>query len=282
MARSKGFDLRARVRDRYHVALACHRCGGQTVHRLHTLMTARPACQACMEAAWTETARRANISFLGRDPDRRHYARYRLRCGHETTRQVGLIERVARGETGLRCATCLTARRAATAGIRGWTLLGPADERGPNYRRYRHECGHEQEIAVINLENARVGCAACNPGWCAAPSWIYLIRIALPDSRRWIKLGYSRYPDSRIFQALPRDRRVQIEIVTLVPTPTGHDAVREETRMHSDLRKAFPETVIPTETFAPWLTVRSEVYEAHLEPEIRSRLEALAARKKPA
>ena len=281
MARRKGFDIRARVKDRYHVALECHVCGLQTVQRLHTLMTALPTCQHCMEAAWKISAIEAGVVFISRDPTRRHYARYRLSCGHETTRQIGFIGRVARGETCIRCKTCLTARRAATAQARHWDLLGPVPGRRPNYALYRHQCGHEQEIAIVNLATDRVGCGNCDSGWCAAPSTIYAIGITLPDGRRWIKVGYARKPTSRMLYQLRRDKTLHVEFARLVAVPSGHIAVSEEKPLHAELTRLFAWAVIPVEQLMPWLTVTSEVYAAELESVILSRLDALSARLAP-
>lgn len=45
LAKSKGFALIARVRDRYHLALACKSCGRVAQHKLYTLRACQPQCR---------------------------------------------------------------------------------------------------------------------------------------------------------------------------------------------------------------------------------------------
>ncbi|SFY33688.1 hypothetical protein SAMN04244548_03659 [Paracoccus pantotrophus] len=71
-ARAKGFDLIARVRDRFRVALRCRTCGGIHVARRFVVMNAQPLCPHCIEARWRETALTACLTWLGRDSAHRH------------------------------------------------------------------------------------------------------------------------------------------------------------------------------------------------------------------
>lgn len=273
----KGFTIKARVTDRYHLSLECQSCGALNQQRIYTLMTAMPLCQACLEGRWMAEARSAGIQWLGRDPKRRHYGRYRLNCGHDASRQFALIQRVARGETDLRCEICLRARETETARQLGWTLLGPAPSGRAGYRQYRHErCGHIQEIACTNIQTRRFGCGSCDPGWCAAPSWIYLLGLDLPDGRRWVKVGISRDPESRSRHQLGLADGVICTVLTQVRRSSGQVALRAEKALHHALRRAYSEAVISRPELAPWVNVVSEIYAGWMEGEIRTRLDAIA------
>lgn len=275
-AQAKGFEIAARIQDRYHLAVACERCGQLSKTKLYVLMQHMPLCPSCLERAWNEEAEAAGVTFLRRDDSSTAYAWYRLRCGHEARRQIGLISRVARGETGLRCGTCHEAVEVAEAQAAGWELLGPDPEGDTNYRWYRHiGCGHEQRIARANLQTQRFDCAGCGTTWTAAPSHVYLFRILLPNGVRLLKLGMSRIPASRLHHQLLRHRDLVCHIRRILPVPSGHRALCEEKRLHSELRRDFPEAVIPASEFAEFLHVRSEVYAGWLEPEILKRLDEL-------
>ncbi|MEI4486692.1 GIY-YIG nuclease family protein [Frigidibacter sp. MR17.14] len=276
-AAAKGFEIKARVHDRYHLALECRSCGGVTVQRIFTLMSAQPLCHACLERRWQEDAEAAGVTWLGRDPDHRHYGRYRLACGHETRRQVTLIQHVARGETGLRCSICLRDHHAGMAQAAGWELVGPAPSGRTAYRLYRHGCGHEQEVAIGNMRTRRVGCGSCDPGWLAAPSHIYAFRLSGPTGERWVKLGMSRDPDSRGRYQFGLSEGLDCELLRAVPMPSGQLALRAEKALHRDLEARFPDAVIPRAELAPWINVVTEVYAGHLEAEILRCLDELAA-----
>ena len=50
MAAAKGFDLIARIRDRYHLQLCCRNCDGSITAKLFTLMRHQPLCPHCLAA----------------------------------------------------------------------------------------------------------------------------------------------------------------------------------------------------------------------------------------
>ena len=47
-AASKGLDLIARIRDRYHLQLRCQTCSGSFTAKLFTLMRHQPLCPHCL------------------------------------------------------------------------------------------------------------------------------------------------------------------------------------------------------------------------------------------
>ncbi|MRX49472.1 GIY-YIG nuclease family protein [Paracoccus sp. S-4012] len=271
----RGFDITARVADRYALALTCRRCGELSRTRLFVLMQHRPRCAHCIEAAWRQEAASAGLTFLRRDPGSTAYAWYRLPCGHDARRQIGLITRVAAGETGLRCATCQEAVEAAEAQAVGWELVGPDPKGDTNYRQYRHACGHQQRIARGNVRSQRFDCAGCGVTWTAAPSFIYLFRVLLPNGMRVLKLGFSRNPQSRLQHQLLGDRDLACHVLRVVAMPSGHDAIRTEKRLHARLRRRFPDAVIDAKDFAGALTVVTEVYAEWLEAEIQQLLDGI-------
>ncbi|KGJ02312.1 hypothetical protein EQ718_06040 [Paracoccus versutus] len=259
-ARSKGFTLIARVRDRLHVALHCQTCRGVHVARHSVVMTAQPLCPHCIETRWRATALAAGLTWLGRDAHR-HYGHYRLPCGHAARRQFSFVERVASGEVAARCETCLVHREEAEALRFGWTRLGRDPQGNPSYRLYRHNCGHEQRIARANLQWGQCDCAGCGQSWTAKPSFIYLLEIRHPGTRRrYLKLGYSSHPARRHKHQLGLPKDTEVEVLRVVAMPTGHDACAREKAAHTRLKRDHPEAVVPNPEYADLMNVVSEIY----------------------
>lgn len=260
-ARSKGFDLIARVRDRFRVALRCQTCGGIHVSRHFVVMTAQPLCPHCVETRWRETAIAAGLTWLGRDTNHRHYGHYGLPCGHEVRRQFSFVERVAAGAVAPRCETCLVHREEAEALRFGWTRLGRDPQGKASYRLYRHHCGHTQRIAVANMRWGQCDCAGCGQSWTAKPSFIYLLEIRHPGTRRhYLKLGYSSHPLKRHKHQLGLPKDAEVEVLRVVAMQTGHDACAREKAAHAELRRLYPEAVVPQPEYADLMNVVSEIY----------------------
>ncbi|SIN99259.1 hypothetical protein SAMN05444722_0038 [Rhodovulum sp. ES.010] len=279
IARAKGFHILARVRDRYHLALECRVCGAVTAQKIFTLRTAQPACAGCAENGRRTTAQEAGLVYLGRDPEDRHYGRYRIpECGHEVRRQFEIIERAAAGETAIRCETCLQAREEDEARRQGWTRLGPDPLGNPSYRLYRHDaCGHEQRVAVANMYWGQCDCAICGESWTAKASTIYLARIALPRTGRTVlKLGYSAHPEKRFRHQLGLPEDAQVTFLRLLAMPTGHAACAAEKRAHAELGRRFPQAVIPPKLYAGQINVVTEIYAPWLLSEIERVLNRIA------
>ncbi|SIR24298.1 hypothetical protein SAMN05421641_1334 [Paracoccus thiocyanatus] len=260
-ASAKGFDLIARVRDRLHVALRCQSCGGIHVARHSVVMTAQPLCPHCIENRWREMALTAGLTWLGRDPDHRHYGRYLPPCGHEIRRQFTFVERVASGAVAARCETCLVRREEAEALRVGWTRLGRDPQGNASYRFYRHHCGHEQRIARANLQWGQCDCAGCGQSWTAKPSYIYLLDIRHPGTKRhYLKLGYSSHPVKRHKHQLGLPKDAHVEVLRVVAMPTGHAACAMEKAAHAELRRLYPEALVPHPEFNDLMNVVSEIY----------------------
>jgi hypothetical protein len=276
-AEAKGFDIAARVIDRLHLALRCRTCGHVFACRISVLTSTQPICHACLEARRAETAIRAALVYLGRDPGSTAYGFYRARCGHVLRRQYEIIIRVAEGRTGLRCETCFAAREEAIAARRGWTRIGPDPEGNPNYHLYRHACGTERRLARANLSWGQVDCPGCGQSWSARESRIYLLDLR-HDGRHFLKLGYSAHPTKRHRHQLGLPNGAAVRVLRELVMPTGAAACAAETRMHRDLCRAFPDAVVPQAEFADMLNVTREIYRPGLRAEIEARLDELAAR----
>ncbi len=271
----KGFDIMARVTDRLHLALRCRCCGGVSVTRLFVLMTGQPLCRGCLETARAAHAAAAGLCYLGPDPDRPPYGLFRATCGHVLRRQFEIVDRVARGETGLRCETCFAEHERQIAARQGWTRIG-ADPRGnANYHLYRHEaCGHAQRIARANLGWGQCDCAGCGESWTAKPSFLYLLAIR-HDGLDLLKLGYSANPLKRQKHQLGLPKTAQVTLLRRVAMPTGHAACAVEKRLHARLRRQHPEAVVPPGDYRGILNVISEVYRPWLRAELERRLDRI-------
>lgn len=281
LAAAKNYEIVARLRDRMHIALRCKICGTVTAHHTHNLRSSkRTLCAGCAEIGRRAAAQDAGLVYLGRDPEDHHYGRYRVsECSHEVRRQFEIIERAADGKTAIRCESCLQAREEEEALRRGWTRLGPDPLGNPNYRLYRHNnsCGHEQRIAVANMYWGQCDCAACGESWTAKPSTIYLARITLPRTGRTVlKLGYSANPTKRFRHQLSLAKDAQVTFLRLLAMPGGHAACAAEKRAHAELRRRFPQAVIPPEIYDGQINVVTEIYEPWLLPEIERVLHRIA------
>jgi hypothetical protein len=275
-AKAKGFDLIARVQDRLHLALQCHLCGGLNVTRLFVVMNNQPLCHHCISQKRQETAMAAGVTWLGRDPGNRHYGLYRLSCGHETSRQFSFIERIAKGEVEARCEICLADREAGEAERFDWTRLGNDVDGNPNYRHYRHACGHEQRIAVANMRWGQCDCAACGQSWASKPSFLYLLTIR-DGARHFVKLGFSAHPEKRHRHQLGLSKSSEVELLRVVAIPTGHEACTIEKRAHADLRRDHPLSVVPMDEFSTLMNVVSEIYRPDLLPDLMRMLDRVEA-----
>lgn len=280
IARSKGYEIAARVRDHLHLALRCTRCDTVSLARVFTLRTAQPLCPTCLRTARTRAAADAGAEFRRRDPEDTRYAVYALPCGHEVRRQFGLIARAAAGETGLRCDTCHARRLDEEAKRHGWSLHGPDPKGDQCYRLYAHaagSCGHVQRIARANMISGRFNCAHCGEGWASAESAIYLMDFELPGYGLVVKLGFSRSPNSRLDYQLRGHPDLAATLLRVVPMASGRLALRTERRMHAELRTTHPEAVVPPAAYRGLIRVGSEVYAASFQPAIEAMLDRVAA-----
>lgn len=269
MARQKGFELFARVKDKDHLALKCHKCGEHTLVKVFNLRTAQPQCHPCRDAGLSRLAQKAGTTMIRRCPKNTQYLWLQLPCGHKARRQTEMVARVARGEVKFLCKTCLMEREVDEARERGWERLGRDPDGNPNYRLYRHCCGHRQRVTRRNMQTGRFTCGGCALAWTAAPSALYLLRITLPDARVLMKLGMSRDPVSRMRYQLPRHHDVQLELLDTVDMASGSEAQVLEKGLHTRLKARYPQHVVPREIFEAHLKVTSEIYAPELEPHLR-------------
>lgn len=276
IASHKGFDIIARIRDRYHLGLRHHACGRDMISKLYTLRTAAPLCPHCLNDRRRELCDGAGVTFLA--PARPHYLRIGLACGHEVERQQEFLERVKAGQTEIRCSLCLEARLEAEAEDHGWTLLGPDPKCGRGYRLYRHACGHIQRVAMANMQTGRFTCHGCADAWTMDPSHIYLMRFRLRSGRIAVKVGFSRNPWSRLRYQLVTDRNQDAALIRVVPVPTGHQALRCEKRVHMTLRTLFPGAELDRTEFEDEVRVLSELYCGSIEPEVNALLDDVELR----
>lgn len=281
-ARANGFAIIGRVKDRYHLRLRCLTCKGELVSKLYVVTTHCPLCPHCLANRRAAAARKAGVTFLGQNPERTAYGFYRADCGHVLRRQFEIVERAARGATGLRCATCLVRREEADARRHGWQRLGRDTRRRGHHRLYRHACGHRQSIAPVNMAWGQCDCAGCGQGWTARPSLIYLFDIRLPAgvgsaARHYLKLGYSSHPEKRHRHQLGLPGGAEVTVLRVLPMPTGHAACAAEKAAHARLVRAHPDAVVPATELAGRMTVRTEIYRPRLRAILEAEIDRIAA-----
>ena len=279
MANKKGFTIAGRVCDRLHLALCCDSCRGLTKTRLSVLMSANPICAPCLQTKRSTTAEAAGVTMLRRDPSHRHYAYYAAPCGHELRRQLALIDKVAKGETGLRCEVCLHAKHTLEAAEQGWTLLGADPDGRVAYRLYRHNsCGGQQSVTLGNMLTGRLTCSGCGESWATAPSAIYVMQFRLADGDAVVKLGFSRNPASRLTHQLQSGLTRTGALLRVVNLPTGRAALRAEQALHRRVETSLPHTIVPHARYDGQIKVLSEIYTPDALPLMTVLLDDLAAR----
>lgn len=257
------------------VLLKCGICQNIISVHQHTLRSVIPQCSSCVAKEIRDEAVEAGIHYIARHPDDPKLNIYRADCGHIIFRQRGQILKVGEGRNAIRCADCLEARYRRMAQSQGWKLIGKTEDNRPGYRRYRHKCGHTQNIAVANMAVQRFSCNGCSDGPMQRPSWLYVMRFTLPEqAETFVKLGISWNPQARLDYQLGLANGVAGEIVTQVAMPTGAVAMSYERRLHNRLKREFPDLVIPADDLW-WICVCSEVYHAEALPWILEQVEAL-------
>ena len=241
---NQGYSLIGCAQDRYHVVLGCHKCGQPTLKRVNVILENQPECSHCIRARREEAANAVGATLLGPDPDfDRHYGEFKLVYGHTVRRQYLRVEKAAAGGHQLSCEQCQEARHAAEADACGWQLFGKADRKNPGYRRYRHSCGHEQDVLAFNMKNGEVDCAGCGESWTSKPSRIYIFAFALPGLPV-IKLGYSSNPAFRLGQVENDPGETCGEVIRDLAIKTGHDANRIEKALHKYICNNRPDLVV--------------------------------------
>lgn len=179
IARSKGFDILGRVVDRYRCVLRCHDCRSSAVVRINVMRDHAPLCHACIQRRRAAAAKAIGAELIAADAQHRHYGHFRLSSGHVVRRQYLRAEKAAAGGHAIDCPACRETRYGTEAQAFGWNLAGRAKGRRPGYRRYRHRCGHRQDVSIGNMAWGDTSCGGCAANWAGKPSFIYLFRYHL-------------------------------------------------------------------------------------------------------
>jgi hypothetical protein len=261
IARSKGFDILGRVVDRYRCVLRCHDCRTPAVVRINVMRDHAPLCHACIQRRRAAAAKAIGAELIAADAQHRHYGHFRLPCDHVVRRQYLRVEKAAAGGHAIDCPACRETRYGTEAQAFGWALAGQPKGRRPGYRRYRHRCGHRQDVSIGNMAWGDTSCGGCAANWAGKPSFIYLFRIDLPGLPV-VKLGYSARPAKRLRHQLGIARGVKTEILRVMLLPSGNVAVREESACHRIMREQHSDLIVPKVTFGDAINTQGEIYHA--------------------
>ncbi|WP_176250923.1 hypothetical protein [Sulfitobacter sp. HGT1] len=276
-ALAKGFDAIAVVVDRSRLIIRCHTCGQHQVKRASVISNNQPECPHCIRNRRIAAAARIGVSFVRHSQKSQRHGHFVLPCGHEIHRQYYRVESAARGDHALGCDICRENRYAAQSLRFGWTLSGAAHSGRQGYRRYRHTCGHGQDIMVGNILWGDCACAGCSPGRTSRPSHIYMFRIHLPGLPV-LKLGYSARPAKRLRHQLGIAKTVKTEVIRAIRLPTGHVARSEETQCHTILKRDHPEWLVPKSAYGDAINTVSEIYYPIAEARMHALLDDIDAR----
>ncbi|WP_281981750.1 hypothetical protein [Thalassorhabdomicrobium marinisediminis] len=260
LAKQKGYKLLGRGARKSDVTLHCPRCAQTFQVRSSVLVNNAPECKHCLWQGRLADAMATGATILAPDPNNHKLVHLQLPCGHIACRQYSRLATAAQGGHRLGCEECREETYRAQARAIGWTLVGPATDNTGGYRRYAHSCGHQQDVAIVNVDKNQLDCAGCGESWVSKPSQIYLFRIELVD-RPVLKLGHSSDPERRLFQQLGPAARDTGEVLRAIDMKTGHAALVAEKRAHRTMRTEHPGWVVPREVFAGQINTKSEIYE---------------------
>ena len=197
-------------------------CGHEQEFKTSHMRIGNFCCQTCLKLKLEAEAAAQGAEILGPGKNR-HYRNYRLQCGHEQEVDTG---RMRKGIFG--CQTCQDNKLKEEAAAQNAIILGPG--KNNDYRKYRLECGHEQEFKTSHMRIGYFCCQTCEDTSRTLPRYVYLLKIQ-NGSNKWLKLGYAKNVDNRISNyGLPKTATV--EHITAVRFPTGNEAHEFEAALH--------------------------------------------------
>ncbi|WP_157598667.1 hypothetical protein [Tateyamaria omphalii] len=277
-AERKGFVVLGRGgKGRQTLVLGCRTCGEPLLRRTGVVLESGIDCRSCIRQPYDDEAARFGAVRVGSDPQGdRHYALWKLKCGHVVRLQYGQILRIGRGEVDADCLTCRHARYGAEAKTQDWTFLSTSKNR-LGYALYRHRCGVEHEVSIGNMRVGQCACPECGPKKGPVSSGIYIYRIDLPGLPV-VKLGHSHRHLDRLRRDLKIATDVHAEVLRYHPLRTKYLARTQEQSAHDFLKARHPEWVVPKHLFGDTIAVKSEIYWLEALPTIHRLLDEIAAR----
>jgi hypothetical protein len=226
-AKAQGCDLlRTEKKNGYNLYRL--KCGHEQVIHSTMMRTGVFHCQTCLTNKLKAEAETLGCELLGAGKDA-HYQKYRLPCGHIKELQPSSIRQGFQPH----CQICDDAKLSAEADAQGCVLFGP----GENYgcRTYRLPCGHEKEIAIVQMRKGTFRCQTCGDYFYTQPSNNYLLHIKV-GSDEWLKLGYAKNVDFRITRfGLPTF--AEVNLLATKPFNTGKEAREFEAGLHKKYRR---------------------------------------------
>lgn len=206
-------------------------CGHVRVSSGQTLKSnAEIKCQQCFEESLNSQIQNIGITLI---ESKGSYKRFTFNgCGHEKTAHFSQIFK-----DNLVCQVCKEDGYAKEAEKEGLTYLGfcSKDEVDSNMKRqYRLPCGHDRALRMSHVRDSRWECDICDDSHYHKPSFVYLLRIDLPNGS-YSKLGYARNVETRIQgYGIPSE---QCTIIAKIPFETGRAAMEYENSLHSKYRE---------------------------------------------
>jgi len=206
-------------------------CGHEQEITLANMRGGRLRCQICLDNNLIEEARAQGCELLGSGKDAT-YRTYRLPCGHVLEVGTGAM-RIGQ----FRCQVCFDNKLNEEAKAQGCELLGSGKD--ANYRTYRLNCGHQQEVGTREMRTGSFRCQTCEEFFYTLPSNAYLLHIKV-GADEWLKLGYAKDVDFRTTRyGLPSE--AEVSVLATMPFDTGKEAQVFEQSLHKNhKRKRLP------------------------------------------
>jgi len=203
-------------------------CGHKREYSMSAMRWGNIRCQTCLDNRLKEEAEAQGCELLGPGTHSRNHRTYRLSCGHEQEVETSNM-RVG----NFRCHACLLDKLKKEAEKWDCVFLGKAKK--PQWRTYRLNCGHEQEIHTSAMRMSVFRCQTCDEYAFTRPSDAYLLHIKV-GSDEWLKLGYTNNLEYRVSQyALPLN--AEWSALAILPFDTGLEAMRFEKALHTKYQR---------------------------------------------
>lgn len=165
---------------------------------------------------------------------RKRYSGVFDKCGHSRVIDSAFLARRPEGSK-LVCTVCTELKHETEAERYGLHIVGPADNKNANYRKFQMPCcGSHQDLEITHVRRGSFVCHACEQTKYHKPTSVYLLAIEL-DEKRWLKLGLAIDIEHRSTQyGLPE--RAKINLVYANEFSDGYIAVAVEKSIHKSLK----------------------------------------------
>lgn len=206
----------------YLFKATCNVCGTTENKSLNSV----GKCKTCLIQKYKSCAEKHGSTWIRKLSG--NTSLYKLSCGHEEEIKNSSME-----NGSVYCSACYRESFSNLAGKCGATVdFNDYNKENATYACIL-ECGCKQYVRHDYVKRGYLYCRNHNFNVYSLPSNIYLLKIKVGDFS-WLKLGMSKDISKRI-QDYKLDKCSTIDIISIIQTKDGFDALREEKKIHKNL-----------------------------------------------